>query len=455
MALAITFDGLTMHTDSTGPYIAEEPIDIGSQEVADALLGGDFMMEEVDQVAAEQSLTRTVTIPLSIRNASADAALAAQTALVSRLAAATRLAPKVLTITPNNATKPSTFSVFGGSWKSDYTQTEAVTNRIDGVITFLCDWPVWGVAENLGSSGAPLVSNTASPASVTLTPTVVGDVPSDVIVFVKNRDASKSARCLLVSAVSGNTTWTALSDSSGWTVGADGARDTSDATTKNTDMIKKTGTFTQDQVYAVASWTVPVLPTDRRFTTRLRVKDASATARGVIQFRLRHVSGATEVIGSWKNLPVEATSTTWQLARMGEWPYPLGQISSAGASATTTFLEVKARGQSLSGAAGVMFDYALYSPVDSTVIFETIDTGKVLAAAAATVRVESDQVFSATGDTIAMVDSGSHVRARGTSRYTIHLSEGFRGALDASIYFNHLSLDAYATVTPRFIHWAS
>jgi hypothetical protein len=454
VALAIVFDGLTMHTDSTGPYIAVEPIDIGSQEVADALLGGDFLMEEVDQVAAELGVTRSVTIPMSIRSASADAALAAQTALTSRLAAATRYGPKVLTITPNNATKPSTFSVFGGSWKSDYTQTEAVTNRIDGTITFLCDWPIWGVAENLGSSGSPLVSNAASPASVTLTPTVVGDVPSDVVLFVKDRDGSKSARCLIVSAVSGNTTWTALSDSSGWTVGADGARDTSDATTKNTDMVKKTGTFTANQVYAVASWTVPTLPTDRRFTTRIRVKDASVTARGVIQFRLRHVSGATEVIGSWKNLPVEATGTTWQLARMGEWPYPLGQISSVGASSTTTFLEVRSRSD-LAGAAGVMFDYVLYSPVDSTVIFETIDTGKVLVAAGATVRVESDQVFSSTGDTIGMVDAGSHVRARGTSRYVVHLSEGFRGALDSAIYFSHLSLDAYAIVTPRFIHWAS
>jgi hypothetical protein len=455
VALAIVFDGLTMHTDSTGPYIAVEPIDIGSQEVADALLGGDFLMEEVDQVAAELGVTRSVTIPMSIRSASADAALAAQTALTSRLAAATRYGPKVLTITPNNATKPSTFSVFGGSWKSDYTQTEAVTNRIDGTVTFLCDWPIWGVAENLGSSGSPLVSNAASPANVTLTPTVVGDVPSDVVLFVVNRHASKSARCLIVSAVSGNTSWTSLLDSTGWTVGADGARDTTDATTKNTDMIKKTGTFTQDQIYAVASWNVPTLPTDRRFGTRLRVKDASVTARGVIQFRLRHVSGATEVVGSWKNLPVEATGTTWQLARMGEWPYPLGQISSVGASATTTFLEVRARGQSLAGAAGIMFDYALYSPVDSTVVFETIDTGKVMAAPAGTVRVESDQVFSTTGDTVAMVDAGSHVRARGTSRYNVLLSEGFRGALDSSIYFFQLSVDVYAIVTPRFIHWAS
>lgn len=454
MSLAIVFDGLTMHTDSTGPYIAQEPIDIGSQEVADALLTGDYLMEEIDQVAAEQGLTRTVTIPMSIRNASADAALAAQTALVSKLAGASRFNPKTLTITPNAATKPSTFTVFGGSWKSDYTQTEAVTNRIDGVVTFVCDWPVLGVAENLGTAGSPLISNTASPANVTLTPTVVGGVPSDVVLFVKNRDATKSARSLLVSSVSENVTWTALSDSSGWTVGADGARDTTDATTKNTDLIKKTGTFAINQVYAVASWTVPMNPTDRRMTVRLRVKDAGTTTRGVLQFRLRHVSGATEVVGPWRSVPAQATGTTWQLARMGSWTFPVGQVSSVAASSTTTFLEVLSLAD-LSGAAGIMFDYALYSPVDSTVTFETVDTGKVLAAAAATVRVESDQVYSTTGDTVASVGVGSHIRARGTSRFVVHLSEGFMGALDASLYFSHLSLDAYATVTPRFIHWAS
>lgn len=453
MALSLVFDSLALHTEPNGPYITREPIDFGSQEVADALLTGENMMEEVDQVAAELGLVRVVRISLSIRSASANASLAAQQALVSKIAGASRALPKLLFVTPNGSTKISQFTVWGGSWKSDYTQTGAVTNIIDGDLTLICDWPILGVAENLGTSGTPLISNTASPASVTLTPTVVGDVPSDVVLFVKNRGAV-SARSLLVSAISENVTWTALSDSSGWTVGADGARDTTDATTKNADMIKKTGTFAVNQVYAIASWTTPTLPNDRRFTVRLRVKDATTTLRGSLQFRLRQVQGALEVIGAWRSIPADATNTTWQFARMGSWMFPIGQISSAGFGSGTTFLEVLPI-NALTGSPGIMFDYALYTPSDSTVTFETVDTGKVLAAAADTVRVESDQVFSISGQNVASVGVGAHVRARGTSRYVVHLSEGFMGALDPSVYFSFLPVDVYATVTPRFIHLAA
>jgi hypothetical protein len=340
--LSIVFDGLALHTEPNGPYLAADDgqgIDWGSQEVADALLTGQYRPEEYDQVAAEMGLRRTVTIPLRIRSSSADTARTQEQALVQKITGASIFSPKLLVVVPQGSSHTSTFTVYGGAWQSSYTQTQSNTNTIAGTLTLVCDWPVLGTAQNLGSSGSPLISNTASPASVTVTPTTDGDAPGNVTLFVKNRAASAAVRSLIVGTVSGNTTWTALVDSSSWTVGADGARDTTDATTKNTDMVKKTGNLTANTVYQIANWAAPTLPSDRRFVVWLRVQDASQTG-GFLQFRLRHVSGSVEVVGGWRSVPVEANNNSWVGAKMGAWPFPPGGVSSVGAAGTTTYLEM-------------------------------------------------------------------------------------------------------------------
>lgn len=450
--LSIVLDGLALHTEPNGPYLAADDgqgIDWGSQEVADALLTGMYRPEEYDQVAAEQGLRRTVTIPMRIRSASADTARTQEQALIQKLTGATIYSPKLLVVVPQGSTHTSTFTVFGGAWQSTYTQTQSNTNTIAGTLTLVCDWPVLGATQNLGSAGSPLVSNTASPASVTVTPTADGDAPGDVTLFVKNRAASVSARSLMVGTVSGNTTWTALVDSSTWTLGVDGTRITTDTATKNTDMVQKTGTLTSDTVYSLASWTAPTLPSDRRFTVWLRTRDASGTG-GFLQFRLRHVTGAVEVVGGWRSVPIEANSSSWVGVKMGSWPFPPGSVSSAGAASTTTYLELLSLND-VTGALGIKFDYALYMPEDSTITFETADTTKTIAAAGGTVMVEADQLFSTSGVPAGGVAVGSHVRARGASRYVVHLSQGYLGALDPTIYWDFQPVDVYATYVPRFI----
>ena len=74
-----------------------------------------------------------------------------------------------------------------------------------------------------------------------------------------------------------------------------------------------------------------------------------------------------------------------------------------------------------------------------------------MAAAAATVQVESDQVYSATGAIAGAVSVGAHVRCRGTTKYVVHLSQGFMAALDATLFYTLEPVDIYASYTPRFV----
>lgn len=454
--LAVVFDGLTLHTDNTGVFQVRDEIGLGTQEIVDFFQG--LRQEEFDQAAAEERLTRTVTIPLRIRSATVDAAITNQKSILSRIAGASRYTPKTLTITPAGASTTSTFKVYGGSFESSYTQSFNVSLRDDATLVLHCDWPIYGVTESLGSAGSPLVSNTNSPVNVTLTPTIAGDVPADVTLYVKNRHGTLSGRGLMVGTVSGNTTWSPLVDSNVWTGDADGTSDVSFESALNSHFMKKSGTVGANAVYKVAHWTVPTLPTDRRFTTWLRVKDATSGGappnnRGTLQFRLRHTSGQIEVIGEWRSIPEEALDIAWHGVEMGTWPYPLGNISSAGAAQTTTYIEVLGL-QDISGAAGIGFDYVFYLPEDSSIVVETSDTSKTLVGPAGTCRVEIDQVYTSGGIPAGAVEKGTHIRARGTSRFVVHLSAGFLGTIDPLFYWDYLPVDVYAEYTPRFLHLA-
>jgi hypothetical protein len=445
MALSVVFDGTALHTEPNGPYLISDPEngpDWGSQAVGDALQTGQLRPDEVDQAAAELGLQRVVVLPLKIRASTADTLVTLQQALTASLGKSSKYAPTTLTVTPNNSTHVSTFKVWGGSWTSAYNQAASVTNTIHGTLTLQCFWPVFGAAQNLGSSGAPLISNTASPAAVTLTPNPVGDIPADVILYVKNRSAS-AIRSLTAAVVSGNTTWVINKLATAWSAGANGSLGGSlfqafpaDATT----------------ILAVASFTTPVLPTDRRFRIMLRNTQVLGTASSApSSFRVRVVTGSTEVVGEWRTPPaLNAVTIQPFVADMGGFMIPVSEVGSLGAGSTTTTVFVDARGNDLTGST-TSFAEALFLPDDSTVVVETSDTGKTLAAAAATIQLETDQVYDSSGNAAGGVVQGSQLRILGSSRVYVYTSQQYMGNMNAGAGYAPENVDVYATVTPRFV----
>ena len=437
MALSIVFDGTQL---ASGSYkIDSDGPDWGSEAVAGALLTGQLRPDEIDQAAAEMNLTRVVVLPVTIRAASADQMVTLQQALTASLGRASKYAPLTMTVIPDGSTHVSTFKVWGGSWTSTYNQVAVLTGVILGTLTLQCFWPVYGAAQNLGSSGAPLVSNTASPAAVTLTPNPVGDIPADVILYVKNRSAS-AIRSLTASVVSGNTSWVVNKAATAWSAGADGTL----VSTAYTATVADTQT-----VKAVASFTTPVLPTDRRFRLNLRADQVIGAASG--SFRVRVVTGSTEVVGEWRTPPPFNAGTIQPfLADMGGFMIPVSEVGSLGAGSTTTTVYVDARGND-ANTTTVRFYEALFLPDDSTVVVETSDTGKTLAAAAATVQLETDQVYDASGNAAGGVVQGAQLRVLGSSRVYVYTSQQYMGNMNAGAGYAPENVDVYATVTPRFI----
>jgi hypothetical protein len=445
MATTATLGGLSL---TTGPYTLSEPLDFGENDLAATLLSGDLRPEEYDQYLAELRYVRQLAIPINIRSGTFAQSITDTQALFKKLSTVSRYSTIDFVFTPNGG-NASTFKVIGGSLQLAATNRQVNLGVIRGATLFLDCLPfAYGAAQNLGSSGAPLISNTASPALVTITPNPTGDVPADIILSVKNRGANP-ARSLIVSTVSGNTTWVPQVDSGSWTLDSPTGPTITTPTGPPTTVLIS-GTFHINVVNPVAHWTQPTLPTDRRFMVWLRARDNSTASRGTLQFRLRHLTGSNQVIGAWRSIPVDASPNTFQGVKMGSWPFPLGQISKAGAATTTTYLEVLSL-QENNAAAGIDFDFALYQPEDSTVIFETEDTSTSLVAAAGTVQVESDVCFSTTGQPAGTVATGAHVRAVGSSQYCVHLSQGFLAGLDSVLQWDSQNVDVYAVVTPRSI----
>lgn len=442
MALSIVFDGTQL---ASGPSYAidQTGVDWGSQAIADALLTGQLRPEEIDQAAAEQNLQRVVSLPVRIKFATPDALRTLQQTLTASLGRASKYAPLTMTVTPDGSSHVSTFKVWGGSWQAVETQTVVVSGVLEGQLVLQCQWPVFGAAQNLGSSGSPLISNTASPAAVTLTPNPVGDIPADVILYVKNRSAS-AIRSLTAAVVSGNTTWVVNKLATAWTAGADGSLVSTAYTTTTTDATT---------VKAVASFTTPTLPTDRRFRLMLRADQASAVnpIPAPASFRVRVVTGQAEVVGAWRTPPqLNASAILSYLADMGGYMIPVSEVGSLGAGSTTTTVFVEARGNDANSVTPRFYE-ALFLPDDSTVVVETSDTGKTLAAAAATVQLETDQVFDSSGNAAAGVVTGATLRILGSSRVVVYTSQQYMGNMNAGAGYAPENVDVYATVTPRFI----
>lgn len=453
MSLSILFDGIQLNNEAgPGPWLVDgggSAIDWGTEGVASVLLTQWVRPEQFDQIAAENALTRQVVIPLQCRGGSSDGMITNQQALLASLAAANVFSPKTLTVVLPGSSHTSTMNVWGGTWKADHDDL-ANRNFIQrGTLTLVCDWPVYGASQNLGSSGSPLITNQTSPALVTLSPSPAGDVPGKVTLFVKNRSAS-AIRSLYVAAVGGNTTWTPGSAfSGGWSVGADGLSAYS-GTAVGTNNPIPTGTIGD-----LAHFTAPTLPSDRAFRVYLRASQSIAPpGGGYLKFRVRLVSGQVTVVGQWRTIPQEVTENTGptqigSLVDMGAWMFPVGEVGQLGAQATTIYIETMGIGDGSQNNVLVVRD-ALFVPVDSSLLVETADTGRTLAAAAGIVRVESDQAYDNSGNPIGIATIGSHIRTTG-GRYMVYTSQGFHDTLDISLPYAPENVDVWATYTPRSI----
>jgi hypothetical protein len=430
----------------TAPYQPKEPMQWGSDAIQAALLTGDYRPEEMDEVVQSLGLVRQVTIPMGVRSATADAAITDQQAITMLLGQANRYTPLNLTVTPTNSTRVSTFKVWGGSWSADYTNYSSLSNVTDGTLNLQCDPFVYGAPQNIGTSGAPLITSGASPAQFTVTPTTFGDVPADIQLFVKN--GANIVRSMFASTVPGNTTWNGFFNLSGASL--DSGSFSADANAKGGTAVTYTNLSpATNAVVTLCHWTTPTLPTDRPFRIYLRVRDNILD--GNTSFRLRHQSGNVEIVGEWRTLPSQGVNNLYLGADMGAWYFPISNVSIQGASSTVTYLETTCRTNASDITLGL--DFVLYMPDESTILFETSDTGKSIMGNAGTAVIENDSVYTSTGQGAGGADIGTHIRALGSSRYMVHTGQGYLGALGTPAW-TFENVTAWAVVTPRSFNLA-
>jgi hypothetical protein len=430
---------------NTPPYAfrSTDSVDWGSADLAATLFTGDLRVEEFDQYLSEIRYVRGVTIPMVISGGTVASAVANTQALGQLFADANRFAPVDFVFTPNSG-HASTFKVIGGGIEAPFDVYQDNIGYVkDAVLHLQCLPWIYGAAQNLGSSGAPLITNQASPANVTLSPSPVGDVPGDVTLFVKNRSAS-AIRSMIASCIGLNTTWVASSNASGWTADA--------AATIASGIAFTTNPATADTVLPHAHFTAPTLPSDRPFRLYLRAAQ-SISFPDYIKFRVRLVSGANEIVGQWVAIPQENFANTtpfttqgWQLVDMGVFYLPVGEVGLLGGQSTTVYIE--AFTHNTGNAVG--FQQAVFLPNSSTLIAETQDTTKTLAAAAGIVRLESDSIYDNSGNPAGGTVLGAHIRSQG-GRYVIYTSQYSMNTLDKTQPFTGENVDAWAVFTPRYL----
>jgi hypothetical protein len=432
---------------NTPPYAfaAASSADWGSADLAATLMTGDLRQEEFDQYLAEIRYVRGVTIPMVISGGTAAAAVANTLALGQLFATANRYAPVNFVFTPN-AGNASTFKVIGGGIEAPWDIYQDNTGYVkDAVLHLQCLPWVYGAPQSFGSSGAPLGGgNQTSPAANTITPSPAGDVPADVTLFTKNRSAS-AIRSLIAATISGNTTWVVNKAATAWTAGANGSLVSTAYTTTSSDT---------QTILSVASFTTPTLPSDRRFRLMLRVDNTDQIGMSGLNpasFRVRVITGSTEVIGEWHTPPnFNAAGTAVFLADMGGYMIPVSEVGSLGAGSTTTTVFVEVRGNDLNQVTTRFYE-ALFLPDDSTIVVETSDTGKPLAAAAATVQLETDQVYDTSGNGAGGAIIGPQLRLLGATKVIVYTSQQYMGNMNAGNGFVPENVDVYFTVTPRYI----
>jgi hypothetical protein len=440
MATSAVLDGLNLNA---APYTLSEPLDFGVSDAAATFLTGDLRPEEYDQYAAELRYVRQVTLPFSIRSGTLAQSITDTAAVTAKLAGANRYAPKDFVFTPNGG-NANTFKVIGGSLQLGMSNQQVNLGVVrQAQLVLDCYAFIEGAVQNLGSSGAPLVTNTASPAAVTLSPSPAGDVPGKVILFVKNRSAS-AIRSLFVAGISGNTSWTTRSGASSWTTDTYGSGLGSPLYVGNLASSPAPGT-----IAPLAHFTAPTLPSDRPF--RLYLRGSHSLLDGYsVKFRVRVVSGSIEVVGAWRSYPQELTTPSFPpkaaLADMGAFYLPVGEVGQLGAQSTTVYIEAMV----VTGSPAVAWYDALFMPVDGSLLIETADTSKTLAVASGIIRVESDQAYDNSGNPIGSATIGSHIRTTG-GRYVVYASQGFHDTLDETLPYAPENVDIWASFTPRSI----
>jgi hypothetical protein len=217
-----------------------------------------------------------------------------------------------------------------------------------------------------------------------------------------------------------------------------------------TDRFGMPGSTTANVWNPVAHFTAPTLPNDRRFKLLLRM--FQSTGPTATQIRARIVSGGCQVTGEPVSLPVEAYAANgFNGVDLGSFYFPPGSVGSIAGATTTVYIEALSTSTTFGF---TQLDYALFVPEDSMVEFETEDSSKTLAAASGIVQAESIQLYDSTGAQLGGDITGAHLRCRGASRFMVHSSQGFRGAV-ASPFWTFEPVDVWFTYTPRYLHLAA
>jgi len=186
----------------------------------------------------------------------------------------------------------------------------------------------------------------------------------------------------------------------------------------------------------------------------IRTTQTSLLTNGApASFRVRVVTGQAELTGEWRTPPsFNATVIQPYLADAGGFMVPISEVGSLGSGSTTTTVFIDARGNDSNGSA-IYFAEALFLPEDSTVVVETSDTGKSIAANA-TVQLETDQVYDSSGNAAAGSVIGSALRVLGATKVYIYSSQQYMGNMNAGAGYAPENVDVYFTVTPRYVHLA-
>ncbi len=439
-------------------YSIQSGVDWGGAAIQDVITSGGYRLEDIDAILSAGRVQRTITMPMRVIGSTKDDLAAKLSAISYTLAKASRYAPVDLVVTPNGSTKTTTYKILGGTMEGDYDFLDDNLNRWIGTLTLQALPYGYGAKQTYGSSGAPLLTATAGPASFTVTIPAgsEGDVLADVTVIFQNTVDALGA--VSVGVISGNTGWLVGSDVTGWTNGSGGGTRATQSVAKYkggaAPSYDALGVGTIEEAYT-KTFSTTDFPVNTPIRVLLNADDLTATLslRGDNQLRLAVTAGGVTQYGDWVSVPPGAGNGTTthflQGLDMGTFLFPPGPSGSVAFSGTTT---IAIQMQTTSGsAAAVALDELIFLP-DATSILAEWPLSQP--AANTPIRVESDILFNnADGAPQTVLASGSHIRFRGTSRVGIWTSALPLANTSGDVTYS--TVKAWVEYTPRYIHLAS
>jgi hypothetical protein len=461
-AFSAVFDptgaNIQLNTQPSGSigYHTRDGVDWGGRAIQDIVNTGQYRLEDLDGVVAAARTLRQVNLPIRIKGSSLDDLHLKISALNFLLNKASRYAPLDLVVTPSGSSKTSTFKVVGGSTDATYGNVMENLALYLGTVTLEALPWVYGAKITLGSTGSPLFAAAAGPGSFTVTPTSgqEGDVLADVtIIFQLTADALGA---VTVGALNANTSWTVGQDITSWSNGSGGGTRAAVSNAKY-----KGGAAPGYTVNVVSSieeaYTKTFSTSDFPVNTPMRLlmvaddTQVVAAQRGLFQTRLAVSAGGVTQYGDWVSVPAAAGNGTTthfsQILDMGVFIFPPGPQGSVAFSGSTTVAIQVQDGNTNAHKLPFAFDEMIFLPDASSIIAEWPVTQPVVNTP---IRIESDLLFqNADGAPQTVLMSGSHVRCRGSTRYSIYASSTplANSAADAT----YSTVKAWAEYIPRYI----